>query len=179
MSRIKGVYPINNSDYEAGVDNEKRILSRAVEFSGLREASVKGMAFRWLSGSYDYGENETVLLVRNDDNEKKLWITRVTCQGNTATKVVVHCPTCSSPTGDDIIGVCLNRQKKSRSNATAIRNETSNSQGDIIARDYIAANGSVTFDFEGSLILGKDDCVAVDFVTDGSACEVTIEGFYE
>ncbi len=179
MSRIKGVFPINNTDYEVGVDSEKRMFSRSVEFSGLRESSVKGMAFRWVSDSYDYGAGETILLLKNEDFEKKLWVTKITCQGDTATKVVVHCPVCDTPSGDNITGVCLNRQKKNTAKSTAKRNETANSQGDIIGRDYIAANGSVTFNFEGALILGKDDCVAVDYVTDGTACEVTIEGFFE
>ena len=77
-----------------------------------------------------------------------------------------------------VIGVNLKRASSLLASATAIRDETNNTQANIISRTIITANQSFKIDLNDSVVLGLNNCIAIDFTTDGGACYVTIFGFY-
>lgn len=162
--------------------NVKNLLqTHAVTETELVEEAENGNAYSWSNVSYDYAAGDTILLVRNESSTEKLHIDRMRIHGSTATEIVIHCPTVAfTPTGTAVTGVNLNRISGKTASATAKANETQNTQGDVIMRAAIAgsATNSERFDIGEAVILGNGQSIGVDFVSDGSACRVTILGHF-
>jgi hypothetical protein len=137
------------------------------------------MAFSWSNVTYDYAALDTILLVKNEDPERILRIGPVWISGDTASEFIVHAPVCATPTGTAVTGVNLDRRSKNIAKATAVGDETTNTQANVLMRGRGLANFAFYFDFYGSIVLGEDDCIAVDFTTDGVATNVTILGYYQ
>lgn len=142
-------------------------------------AARESLAFSWSNVTYNYTALDTILLVKNEDPDRLLRIGPIWISGDSATEFIVHCPVCASPTGTAVTGVNLNRRSNNVAKATAIANESTNSQANVVMRGRGLANFSFNFDFFGSLVLGEDDCLAVDFTTVGAACNVTVLGYYQ
>jgi len=142
------------------------------------ESETNGQAYTWTNVSYDYAAGDTILLLKNTSPTKNLLIQAITISGDTATTVTIHSPACLNPTGTVVTGVNLNRQSGNTAEATAICDETTNSQANIIT--VTKHNGSTLniMPIEGAVVLGLNDCIAVDFTTDGGAANVTIRGYY-
>ncbi len=164
----------------AGVNSLGELLTRSTTRSEMETVSQQsGLAFSWSNATYDYAAADTILLVKNTSSVD-LHVEAVLVSGDTATEVVVHSPTTvTSPTGTAVTGVNLNRTSGKTAEATAIADETTNTQGNIISAFRMPANTPVGVGLEGALVLGSGDSVAVDFVTDGAACNVTILGYFD
>ena len=130
----------------------------------------EGQAYSWSSGTYDYAALDTILLVKNTSTTKPLFITSISLSGDTDTRVVIHRPTTEvTPTGTSVTGVNLSGPDSTNAaDATAIRDETNNSQGSIIWSGEIqAASDPYIVDLKNAVILGTNQSIGVDYVTDG------------
>ena len=137
-----------------------------------------GLAFSWTNASYDYDAGDTIILIKNTSTTHNLIIDDIIIAGDTATIATVHFPVCDTPTGTSITGVNLNRTSGKTADATAIGDETTNSQGPIYHNIFIEANKTYEHDAGDSIVLGTNNCIAVDFVANGTAAYCTIEGFF-
>lgn len=165
----------------ASVDATHLLGVRAVTETELVEASELGDSYSWSNVSYDYAAADTILLIQNTSITQTLMIDFFYIQGSTATEVVVHCPTIAFvPAGTAVTGTNMNRTSGKSASAIAKANETNNTQGAIVFRGAIAAAPSDPYVIAlgGSLILGYGQSVGVDYVTDGTACRVTIIGHF-
>jgi hypothetical protein len=169
--------------YTAEVDENNRLRAFATveeEFKFISENF--GEAFVWTNETYDYEAADTVLLVRNDLSSKKLHIWKILLHGDTETEVEVHVPTASfTIAGTAVVGQGLNRSldKDATAYATAKCKETGNTQGDVVERRRIKADTDMEVDMAGALILGANQAVGVDYVTDGGEAHVSIWGYYK
>jgi hypothetical protein len=173
--------------YNAEVNSDNQLSTRAVSISALHQASLNGEAFAWNAVTYDPDAADTLLLVRNDSSTKYLVIDKIYVRCDTATAVDVHLVTANfTAAGTAVTGVCLNKASATVADATAKADETGNTQGDIILTAYLhlAVNAQATtsvaqmIDLEGAVILGDDQAIGVDLVTASTAAECTIIGHY-
>lgn len=165
----------------ARVDRNNRLEVNAVMKREIEQISEdEGQAYSWASGTYNPDALDTILLLKNT-SVIHLHISAIWISSDTDTRVIVHLPVAEvTPTGTAIVGTNLNTGSQNVAEATAIRDETNNTQGPIIFSGEIhaAANPFVTSP-DGSLIIAKNSSIAVDFVSAVTACDVTIIGYYE
>ncbi len=164
----------------AGINSLGELLTRSTTRSEMETVSQNsGLTFSWSNVTYDYAAADTILLVKNT-SAIDLHVSDVIISGDTATEVIVHSPdSVTTPTGTAVTGTNLNRTSGNVAAATAIATETTNTQANVVARVRIAANDEHVIELGGALVLGSNDSVAVDFVTDGAACNVTILGYFD
>ena len=141
--------------------------------------------YSWTAVSYDYAAADTVLLVCNNSTTQNLYITKVYVWADVPTQFKIHTPAYPTLSGTAVVGLNYNRTSGKLANATALANETGNT--------FVAANTLLTlrnneatadefgvqWDFEGAVILGYHNSIAVDVVAEGAAVECTIVGFFE
>jgi hypothetical protein len=140
---------------------------------------VSENAYSWTNATYNYTAADTILAVKNTSATKNLYITKIEASSDATTNVQVHIITASyTDAGTAVTGVNMNANSTNVADATAYGDETGNTQGNIVAHKVALANTTAEFNFDGALILGRNQAVGVDFVTVGAACYVTIYGFY-
>ena len=139
---------------------------------------VDGLAFSWTNVTYDYAALDTILLVKNTSSTKKLIIDSISMASDTATLAVIHFPACSVVTGTSVTGLNLNKSSGNVAEATAVSDETTNSQGDIYHNVYLEALKTKEHLTGDAIVLGQGDCIAIDFVTDGGAAYCSVEGYF-
>lgn len=137
-----------------------------------------GLAFSWSNVTYDYDAADTILLVKNTSPTRNLIIEDIVYGGDTATIVTIHLPTCDSPTGTAIVATNVKPKSGATAEATAIGDETTNAQANIYRNFFIGAAESKVYNTEGAVILGLNDCIAIDFVTNGAAAYCSITGYF-
>lgn len=165
----------------AEVNADQQLVTKSVTETEFEFTSVNnGQSYSWASGTYDAAAADTILLIKNTSSTRRLHIDTIWLSSDTDTRAVIHIPTTEvTPTGTAITGVNLNTASSNVAEATAIRDETDNSQGNIIWSGEIQAAGSPTIvDFNGALILARNDSIGVDYVADVAACDVTITGHF-
>jgi hypothetical protein len=149
----------------------------------FKAANDKGMAFCFgVDASYDYTAADTILSVRNNSNLYDLVITRFQIRGSTETDVQVHHPTATF-TNAGTAGTAIALNTKMRGDfeppVNVTRDETGNTQGDVIALMRISADTIYDLNLlENPVILGQDDAVGVDFVTDGTEAYAIAFGYF-
>ena len=166
----------------AQVNTDQRLNVEAVTETEFEFVSKdKGLAFTWASGTYDAAAGDTILLVKNTSSTKNLHIDGIYLSTDTETRVVVHVPTTEvTVTGTTVTGVNLNIGSANVAEASAARDETNNTQGDILWSGEIQAAGEPYYiDFAGALIINTNSSLGVDYVADVAACDVTITGHYQ
>jgi hypothetical protein len=166
--------------YLAGITRNNKVRTyTTVETEASFESEANGLCFSW-SASYDYTAGDTVLLVKNTDTSKDLLIEDISIDCDTNTEVLIHFPEdVETPTGTAVVGTNLNRQSGKAAQAVAKEDETTNSQGPIFGRFFVQANSNSLFlPIRGIVVLGLNDSIAVDYVTEGGACYVNIVGYY-
>ena len=165
-----------------GVNTDNQGLVKAITESEFEFTSEnKGLAFSWASQTFDPGQDDTMLLVKNTSTDKRLHIDAVWISIDTQSRIVVHLPTTNvTVAGTTITGVNLNTGSSNVAEAEAARNETGNSEGDVIWSGEVQATSEpYKVDFGGALILAKNKSIAVDFKTAATAGDVTIMGHYD
>ncbi len=101
---------------------------------------------------------------------------------DTEGRVVIHRPTTEvTPTGIAVTGINTNGTSNNVADATAIRTETNNTQGDILwAGELQAVNDPYHVDPRSAWILGQNQSIGVDYVLEVNAVvDVTIMGYFE
>ena len=169
----------SNSD-KAVVTPEGRLTTYAVtEPDFLHRNEDEENAYVWDFPGYDYDAADTIMFLRNDSSSD-LHIHHIFLYCDTASKVQVHIPANPTVAGTAVTGTNLNIKSGNVAEATAKQDETGNTQGTILQSEYIAADGTLTlFKEDGyEIILGKNDCIAVDIVTAGTMAYGHITGYY-
>jgi hypothetical protein len=110
-----------------------------------------------------------------------LHIDGIYLSSDTDTRAVIHVPTSEvTVTGTTITGFNLNTSSANVAEAEAARDETNNSQGNIVWSGEIQASSDpIYIDFSGALILNTNDSIGIDYVADVAACDVVIAGHYQ
>ena len=147
----------------------------------IEEAARRGLAFSWSNVTYNYSAADTILLVQNTNTGRKLHMSHAIVSGDTATEVRFHYTdkTALTPAGTAVIGVALNNVIGGTPTSIAKGDETANTQGNIFHHQEILAATPTFIDMRGAVILGLGQSVAVDYVTVGATCFVTMWGYYE
>lgn len=140
-----------------------------------------GKVFTWPIVPYDYDANDTIQLIRNIDQDRNLFITDLFLASDTATDYILHHTDEAdfTPTGTTVTAVTTNRTKKEPGLATCKADETENVRGNITLRMPLVANTPIQINTRGSIILGYDDCFAVDLVTAGTMAYSMMVGYFE
>ena len=143
-------------------------------------SDVKGEAYSWNFLTYNMGVGDTLALIKNTSATKELHIDTITVSSDVESVITIHLPTTEvTPAGTAVTGVNLNTRSTNVAPATAMTDETDNSQGDIIFQTEIQAAGDpFVKDYAGVLILGQNKSVGLDGVADMGAFNVTIEGHF-
>jgi len=166
--------------YRQEVNSENRALTDCVtESKFLHYNSHEGNAFVWDFPGYDYDAGDTLMFLRND-SDTELHIHHIYLYSDTGTKVQIHTPVSTTATGTAVTGVNLNLKSGNVAESTAKQDETGNTQGVILHSEYLPANTPETFFKEDGyeVILGKNDCIAVDLVTAGTMAYGHIVGYF-
>jgi hypothetical protein len=146
------------------------------------QSRVGNRAFSWTNSSYNYSAADTILLVKNTSATHSLVIHSISFSGDATSIWQVHIPTTEvTPTGTSVSAVNLNGRFAGSPEATAIADETNNTQGSIIYSTYLLANTPHIYpDFLGNSVrLGANQSIGVDVVTVGTGAIVTIAGYFE
>ncbi len=168
-----------NSGNIAGVDIENRLkVYSTMESEISHESESNKRAYSW-SHSYNSSANDTVLLIKNTSSSLNLIIDKIIISSDTTTQFVVHFPERTTLSGTTVTGVNLNRATNITADAVAYGDETGNSQGDIMAQGIVLNNTPAIVPVDGSIVLGVNNEIAVDFVTATTALGmVSIRGYY-
>lgn len=166
--------------YTLKVGSDNRAAVAAVIQTEISDVSgVAGEAYVWASGTYSSSGGDTILLVKNT-GDTHVHISGIWLSCDTDTRAVIHYPAAEvTPTGTSITGTNLNTDSTNVATATAIRDETDNTQGLIIwSGEIYAASGPFYIDFQGSAILSKNKSIGVDYVAANTASDVSIMGHF-
>lgn len=166
------------SGAKLGVNNDHQALMFGVVESELAAASRKGDAFFWQNATYDPDAGDTILLLANESRDRELVIDQLIIGSDTATVCTIHEPAYPTLAGTAVTGVNLNRRSTKIAEASAYCDETGNSQANVLSSFYLVAATAKEVDFQGALILGEHDCLAVDFVSAATAGYVCVLGHY-
>lgn len=157
-------------------------LQGSVQASGwdalLENALTKGEAYVWCSQDVNVVAAGTMLIIRNDSKTQKLVIVRVeVTNGNVATRYEIHKVT-AAYTPDDDTGDEINlggTGKKAPISKTV--DDAGNTQGTVFAE--IGAGVAVeTYKRDTCLVLNEGEAIGVDQVTESTAGNVSIYGYF-
>lgn len=158
------------------------LLGGAVPVYGMaafeHNALYKGDAYIWCSQDSNIDAADTMLIVRNDSQDKKLVIVRVeVTNGNVATRYEIHKVT-AAYTPDDDSATEINAGGWAKdAPATATADDDGNTQGTVFAEiGGPVAVGNYHRDM--FLVLNYHDAIGVDQVTASTAGCVTIYGYF-
>jgi uncharacterized membrane-anchored protein len=175
------------SGYKMKVNRDNRAeVSAAVEPRQVHNSRKHKRAFSWTAVSADIDAGDTALWLANISSTLQLCITKIYMWADTATQFKIHCPAYpATPAGTLVVGNNLNRTANELAEALCYADETANA---FAAANVVKTvrNNEVGTDqegievtFDGSLILGYRNCIAVDIIAESAAFECTIEGYYD
>jgi hypothetical protein len=178
------VISIRGSDGNmADVRSDARLVTKPK--TDFEKAVAAGLAFSWANATYDYAASDTILGLQNDSDVYDLCIEWISATGSTATEIIVHTSSAVTMAGTAVTGVNLNRNYSSTPTAlsTAKADETGNGQAAAsysgrIVTGRIANAGWIEWRLAGALVLPADHNVGIDFVTDGTAANCVIHGYF-
>lgn len=147
-----------------------------------RAAIDRGDAYVFHGIDKDIAAAGTVLMVRNDSLIRKLIIERIAIiNGNVATLYAIHLITAAfTAAGDAVVGVNMNGMSNKQADATAIGDETGETQGAIL-QDVGGAVAKETLDAPGlvGFVLAPNTAIGIDQVTDSTAGAASIYAYFE
>ena len=167
--------------YELEIDSDNHAHVRAfIQEMAYWAAHKQGRSFTWTIVPYNYAALDTIILVRNDNADLDLIMTDIWICSDAATDAIVHYTdgAAFTPAGTAVVGVNSNRKSSIPALATAMADETANTQGNIALQLPLVANQLVHIDTKGAVILGYHNCVAVDYPTVGTMAWAAMAGYY-
>ena len=165
----------------AKIDGLGRLSSLSViETEFEHESEKNGLSFTWSNVSYNYDAGDTILLVQST-SDKEFFLHEITLSADVSTPYVVHRITgATTPVGTAVTGINANSKSGNVAEAVAKGDETANStQGDVVCHGILTSSATLRLPFEGGIILGNTDAIAVDFTDAGTNAYVTILGYYK
>lgn len=173
------------SGNKASVNALSQLKTEAVELTAFADASRRGDAFSWTAVTADINTGDTLLCVINQSRERKLRITKVYVWGDVPSLFKIHVPAAAAWAGTAVVGVCLNRKLSTTADAVAYADETGTTFADanvictLHSNELTTDQFSCEWDFEGAVILGYDDAIAVDGIGETAAFNCSIFGYFE
>jgi len=172
---------------KAKVNLDNYLHVSAVSESRICHNSEKhSNSYSWTAVSADIDAGDTALYLVNDSTTKNLCITKIYMWADVSTQFKIHCPAYVLPAGGSLVtGNNLNRTSPKAAESTARADETANvfAAGNVVQTVRNNEVGSDQFgvevSFEGALILGYHQSVAVDIIAEPAAFECTIFGYFE
>ncbi len=153
--------------------------------SRLQDAVARGDAYCWACVTQDFDAADTMIGLQNDETTRSLYIEKILVGSATTTQAIVFGASGVTVAGDNTIaGVNLNRNYSRLPNTSCADDETGNAEAATswtkkIAGLRILAGQTAELDFGGKLVLGPGQFVGVDAVSDITAGNVTIWGWFE
>ena len=169
---------------EVNEDQQLEVLSKSRP-AIAKVSKDSGGSYVWTAVSADIDTGDTALLVCNDSQTKNLHITKVYCWADVAVQFKMHTPAYPTLAGTAVVGVCLNRALAKTAEATAKVDETGNTfvEANVVKtlrnNELATDEFGVHWDFEGALILGYHNSIAIDIIGESLAFECSVEGYYE
>lgn len=179
----------SGDSYLAGVNDRNQLLTRSIGVTPIAEASLRGEAFSWTAVSANIDVGDTALVLTNKTDTKWLIISSAYVRVDVATQVKFHLPAAFTPTpGTEVIGVNLNTNYAGTALAQAYCDDdgVAFAAANTILTLYLpnAVNAQVTtsigqhVDFKDAVILGYNESIAVDIITEPGAFECTFTGYF-
>lgn len=163
------------------VDTENRALVRAISTGPLEERSEDFGDAAFFYSTYDTGgTNEEVISIKNTETEKRLHITRMSVGSAVAQIWTLFEITSGTPAGTVLTYLNPNLASGVANSVVAFGNAevTGTVAGDTITDVVTLAGTQKELFFEGSIILGLNDGIALTASADG-VIHVTIIGFWD
>jgi len=171
----------HGSGYKAKVDESGKLRTYAVtEREISHESEDHGRAYIW-AASADWGADKNAIWLRNDSTSLRLQIEELVVTAPTACVVENFIGTGNTVGGTEVVGTNLNRNSGSTANATCRHTNTNVDAGagmTLLSHGLVAANTIQKFEVYGALILGYNDEVAINLVTDVGTAYLYIVGYY-
>lgn len=166
--------------YLAKVDDKNRLFTRGVAFGPLEDASEIGEAAVWTS-TYAATGGQEVIYIQNTEPSKDLHITRIQ-MNNTVTNVftLFEVTSAGAATGTGITPVNPNLASGTSNSENSFGNATVGGTltGDNLGIWAHLASAGLDIFFEGSIILGNGDAIALTTSATGTVY-VTVQGFWD
>ena len=161
------------------VTSQGQAVVRAITETDIENASNEGLAFSW-SSTYSATGGQEIISLQNDDAGRHLHISRIQISTDTASLFTLLEVTSGTPGGTGITAQNLNLDSGKAAEETAFGNAsvTGSLTGNILELLRVGADGIGLMDLQSSLILAKNDIVAITMATTGVPA-VTIFGHYE
>jgi len=174
------------SGIKAEVSSDNRLkVNSASEKQIANISKTNERSFSWTAVAADIDTGDTALLVANTSTSMDLHITKIYMWADTAIQFKIHCPAYPTLAGTVVTGNNLNRNSNLIAEASAYADETGNTfaAGNVVLTMRNNEVGTDQFgcetDFEGALVLGYHNSVAVDLIGETGAFECTIFGYFE
>ena len=165
--------------YSAKVDSENRLFTLAVTEEEYAHAAHNGHAYVW-TATADWGADVNTIFLRNDNTVKPLAIRGIACSPAAAAQFEIGYGTGNTLAGVAAVGANLDL---SSNNVALATGRSSNTNCDAMAgltviHTFWSGVQNTIVPFNGSLILGYLDEIAVGVITDVGSSTVTIFGYY-
>jgi len=170
-----------NGDIVEVIEGQLHVLATN-ESEAEHVSEHDSLFFSWSMVAADIGTGaDTALLVRNTSSTLFLHIEDISFSADTASEWDIHFTSEATftPTGTAVVGVCMNRAAPKVAEATAIADETANTQGNIIWSNQLAADVIHNVHYGGSLILGNNQQIAIDVTANTTGVNCNITGYYK
>ena len=163
--------------YLAQVDVENRLdVYSTMESEISHESEVNNRAFTW-THQYDSDDGDTIMLLKNTSSTLNLIIQAMVVGVTDTTNFTLHNPSNTTLAGSTITGTNLNLGSALSADASCYGDETGNTTGTVLMYGRFTADMAATVEFEGSIILGTSNELALN-IASGSNTSVTFIGYY-
>ena len=155
--------------------------TEAVSVSTIEHISDKdGLSFSWTSTFATGGTDIEVISIQNDSTEKVLHIDKIVIGAIILAVFTLNRRTSGTAGGTTITGVPLNFDAGKTAEATAFGNAsvTGTLAGDIVTHIQVPADETIQIDLHGAVILGKDDVIYIESLTN-TTIYVSIFGHFD
>ncbi len=140
-----------------------------------------GLAFSWTIVPATMANGDTVLSVQNTHDELILHIIEFRVKTDTSSALVIYTvDKPSTPTAGTLVtGVAWNRRNQNVAEALSFADDqTAHSQETILYNEEIIADVREVVDFQGAVLLGKDQMIAADLAAASTLSSARVLGFY-
>ncbi len=137
--------------------------------------------FSWTSATKNIDDNDVIILVTNDSDEKHLHITDAYAYTDVPTALDFYTPAYAAFTGDAITGVALNRTAVTIAPATALgdSNDTlANIFATLYSNETAGDQFGVWLHLGGLMILGYHDSIGINVVAASAVANGVIMGYF-
>lgn len=167
------------SGLKANVNSRYELKTAAATSPSLVAAAHESLGFAWDSGERDIDAGDTMLFIKNLD-EDDLIIDKIIVNGGNVIclwDIAIGNAT-TTPSGTAVTGVCLRAGVGAAPDVTSLYDETAVAQGSVIGSVRTPVTNTVIVDNPG-IILPKNTYIQVDQITESTAGSVAILGHFD